>query len=166
MKVFLGTDHAGLEFKNQLKNFLTKDGHEVVDCGPENYDPDDDYPDFCGAAAKNVSENEGTMGIVMGGSGQGEQIVANKYKGVRCALFYTTAIPSGAVDISGKTSQNPFEIVKLTREHNNSNMLSLGIRFLKKEDAFAAVKLFIETPFSGEERHARRIEKIKKIEQD
>jgi ribose 5-phosphate isomerase B len=164
MKVFLGTDHAGLEFKDKLFSYLKEEGYDVEDCGPDHFDPDDDYPDFIGAAAKKESENEGSMGIVMGGSGQGEQMAANKYKGVRCALFYAKASPSKAVDVSGKQSDDPFEIIKLTRQHNNANMLSLGIRFLNDEDAKQAVKLFLETPFKGEERHQRRIDKIAKIE--
>ena len=164
MKIFIGTDHAGLEFKNQLKDFLGQEGYEVVDCGPETFDKDDDYPDFCGAAAKGVSENPGAFGIVLGGSGQGEQIVANKFKGVRCALFYTKAVPVEAIDVTGAKSEDPFEIVKLTRQHNDSNMLSLGTRFLSIDDAKQAVKLFLETPFSNEERHQRRINKIKAIE--
>jgi len=165
MKVFLGTDHAGLEFKNEMKSFLSGLGYDVVDCGPESFDPNDDYPDFIGAAAKNVSENEGTVGIVFGGSGQGEQMAANKFRGVRCALFYSKAIPTAAVDVSGAKSQDPFEIIKLTREHNDANMLSFGIRFLTIEDAKSAAKLFLETPFPGEKRHKRRIDKISKLEE-
>lgn len=164
MKIAVATDHAGLEFKNNLVSLLKEDGHEVIDCGPEGFDPDDDYPDLIGKAAEKVSKNECEMGFVMGGSGQGEQMTANKYKNVRCALFYGPVLPVGAVDVSGKTSTDPFEIIKLTREHNNSNMLSLGIRFLEPEDAVKAVRLFIETSFPQEERHVRRIEKIKNIE--
>ncbi len=164
MKVYLGTDHAGLEFKNSIKEFLTSEGHDVVDCGPEEYDANDDYPDFIGKAAKNVSITPGSMGIVFGGSGQGEQMAANKFKGVRCALFYAKAVPAQAIDVTGKQSSDPFEIIKLTREHNNSNMLSFGIRFLSIEDAKTAAKLFLETPFTNEPRHMRRIDKITAIE--
>ena len=164
MKVFLGTDHAGLEFKNQIKSFLIELGDEVIDCGHEEFDPNDDYPDFIGKAAKNVSENPESRGIVFGGSGQGEQMTANKFKGVRCALFYSKAVPTQAVDVTGATSSDPFEIIKLTRQHNDANMLSFGIRFLTIEDAKEAAKIFLETPFSDEERHQRRIDKIKAIE--
>ncbi len=164
MKLAVATDHAGLEFKNSLVKILQEDGHDVLDCGPESFDADDDYPDFIGKAAEVVSKNEDYMGIVMGGSGQGEQITANKYKNVRCALFYGPVAPIGVVDVSGKTSSDPFEIIKLTRQHNNSNMLSLGIRFLDPDDAIKAVRLFISSPFPQEERHVRRIEKIKEIE--
>jgi len=165
MKVYLATDHTGISLKNALKTFLQELGNDVEDCGAYAYDKDDDYPDFIGKAAQGVSEHPEALGIVMGGSGQGEQMVANKYKGVRCALFYALATPAQAVDISGKTSTDPFEIIKLTRQHNHANMLSLGVRFLTEEDAKQAVKIFIETSISSEERHVRRVEKIKKLEE-
>ncbi|MBI2033015.1 MAG: RpiB/LacA/LacB family sugar-phosphate isomerase [Candidatus Levybacteria bacterium] len=164
MKIYLATDHTGLELKNTIKNFLEKEGYDVEDCGAYEYDRDDDYPDFIGKAAEGVSKDQTSLGIIMGGSGQGEQMVANKYKGVRCALFYTPAAPAQAVDISGKTSTDAFEIVKLTRQHNHANMLSLGVRFLTQEDAIQAVKIFLNTAASQEERHARRVNKIKHIE--
>lgn len=164
MKVYLGTDHAGLELKNKIKDFLEKKGYEVVDYGPFEYDKNDDYPDFVGRAAEGVSKDPGSRGIVLGGSGQGEAMVSNKYKGVRCAVFYTPAIPPGAADAEGRRSEDPFEMIRLTREHNNANMLSLGARFLKEEDMLKAVELFLELPFPGDERHQRRIDKIKEIE--
>lgn len=166
MKVYLATDHAGFELKNKLVEFLKKEGYDAEDCGPDTYDKDDDYPDFISKAAKKVSENPEEFGIVLGGSGQGEAIVANKFKNVRCALFYGPVIPAASTDISGKQSDDPLEMLRLTREHNNSNMLSLGVRFLSEQDAFNAVKLFLESKYSGEERHARRIEKIKKLEEN
>lgn len=164
MKIYVATDHTGLTLKDALKSFLQKKGYDVEDCGAYEYDKYDDYPDFIGKAAKGVSSNPDALGIVMGGSGQGEQMAANKYKGVRCALFYTPATPAEAVDISGKRSTDPFEIIKLTRQHNHANMLSLAARFLSIEEAKKAVILFLETPVSEEERHVRRIEKIRKIE--
>jgi ribose 5-phosphate isomerase B len=164
MKIFLGTDHTGLELKNTIKKFLEEKGYQVSDCGAYEFDKDDDYPDFIGKAAQGVSETPDALGFVFGGSGQGEQMVANKYKNVRCALFYAQATPAQAVDITGKTSADPFEIIKLTRQHNLSNMLSLAVRFLSEEEAKQAVSLFLETPVSTEERHVRRVEKIKKIE--
>lgn len=166
MKIYLGTDHAGFELKEKVKAFLHAKKYDVADCGAFEFDKNDDYPDFIGKAAEKVSQNAGSMGIVFGGSGQGEAIVANKYKNVRCALFYTPAIPPQATDISGKTSDDPFEMLKLTREHNDSNMLSLGVRFLTEEQAFKAVEIFLTASFSGDERHVRRIEKIKKIESE
>lgn len=164
VKVFIATDHTGIGLKNTLKAFLEEEGHVVEDCGAYEYDKDDDYTDFIGKAAEGVSKNPESLGIVMGGSGQGEQMAANKYKGVRCALFYAPALPAQAVDISGKKSTDPFEIIKLTRQHNYANMLSLGVRFLSVSDAKAAVKLFIETSVSEEERHVRRVKKIAMIE--
>ncbi len=164
MKVYLATDHAGFELKNKVVEFLKKEGYEVEDCGPETYDKNDDYPDFISKAALKVSENPDDFGIVFGGSGQGEAIVANKFKNVRCALFYGPIIPPIATDISGKESDDPYEMLRLTREHNNSNMLSIGVRFMSASDAMNAIKLFLNSKYSGEERHARRIEKIKKLE--
>ena len=164
MKIYLATDHAGLELKNKIREFLKDRGYEVIDCGPFEFDKNDDYPDFVGKAAEGVSKNPGSYGIVLGGSGQGEAMVSNKYKGVRCAVFYTPAIPPGATDVSGRKSEDPFEMIRLTREHNNANMLSFGARFLKDEDMLKAITLFLEIPFPGDERHKRRIDKIKAIE--
>lgn len=164
MKVYLATDHAGFELKNKVADFLKKEGYEVEDCGPETYDKDDDYPDFISIAAQKVSENPQDFGIVFGGSGQGEAIVANKFKNVRCALFYGPVIPPIATDITGKTSDDPYEMLRLTREHNNSNMLSIGVRFMTDADAMNAIKLFLNSKYSEEERHARRIKKIADLE--
>ena len=164
MKVYLATDHAGLEIKNKVIEYLKELGHEPEDCGAFEYDKNDDYPDLISNAARKVSENPNSFGIVFGGSGQGEQIVANKFKGVRCALFYSPALPAQAIDINGNKSTDEFEMLKLTRAHNDSNMLSLGIRFLTEEQILKAVKIFLESPFPGDERHTRRIEKIKNLE--
>ena len=147
MKVFLGTDHAGFELKESVKAFLKKEGHEVVDCGAFSYDKNDDYPDFCAKAAQGASQESGSMGIVFGKSGAGECIVANKIPGIRSFL--------------GISEEN----VRLAREHNDVNVLSLGSAFVSDEQANELAKLFLETPFSNEERHKRRIEKIRKIEQ-
>jgi len=164
MKIYLATDHTGIELKNKVIAFLQKEGYATEDCGAYEYDKYDDYPDWIGKAAQKVSENPNDRGIIFGGSGQGEAMVANKFKNVRCALFYTPAIPTQSVNIKGDKSTDPFEIVKLSRDHNNANMLSIGFRFVKDEDVFKAVKVWLETPFSDEERHKRRIEKIAKIE--
>src|SRR3989344_1394249 len=164
MKVYLATDHAGFEIKNKVAQFLKEQGHEIEDCGPFEYDKNDDYPDWISKAAEKVSADPESFGIVLGGSGQGEAIVANKFKNVRCALFYGPVIPPIATDITGNTSEDPFEMLRLTREHNNANMLSLGVRFLTEQDALNAVKLFLESKYSSEERHQRRIEKIQKLE--
>ncbi|MDP3948184.1 MAG: RpiB/LacA/LacB family sugar-phosphate isomerase [bacterium] len=164
MKVYLATDHTGFELKNKVKEFLGKEGYEVEDCGAFAYHPDDDYPDFISKAAQKVSENPDSVGIIFGGSGQGEAMAANKYPNVRCALFYASAIPVQAADISGRQSLDPFEILKLTRDHNHANILSIGVRFLREEDILKAIKVWLNTPFSKDERHIRRVEKIKKLE--
>ena len=160
MKVYLGTDHAGFDFKEKIKAFLKGEGHEVVDCGADVYDKDDDYPVFIGRAAKCVSDDPGSRGIVFGGSGQGEAIVANRFSGVRCALFYGPRVAVSAIDAEGKRSDDSFELLRLTRGHNDANMLSLSARFLTEEEAIAAVKIFLESPFSGGVRHKRRIDMI------
>lgn len=149
MKVYLATDHAGFELKEKIREYLQRMGFEVKDFGAHSLDPEDDYPDFISKAAEAVSKDPQSRAVILGGSGQGEAIVANKFPGVRAAVYY------------GNVEQMP----SLTRAHNDSNILSLGARFLKEEEAIAAVKLFLETPFTNEERHVRRIEKIKKIEQ-
>ena len=165
MKVYLATDHVGFELKNKLKTFLSKKGYEIEDCGASEYNKDDDYPDFISKAAEAVSEDPNARGIVFGGSGQGEAMLANKFKNVRCNLFYALVAPNQAADITGRTSNDPYEIIRLTREHNDANMLSIGVRFVKEEDVFKAVEMWLETKFTGEERHKRRIEKVKKIEE-
>ena len=164
MKIAIASDHAGFELKNKLIEILKGKGHDVADCGPESLNPDDDYPDFIGKASEMVSSDSTITGIVLGGSGEGEQIAANKYKGVRCALFYGPVAPVSEVDISGKKSSDPYEIVRLAREHNDANMLSIAVRFVGDDEAIEAIDLFLNTPFSQEERHLRRVEKIKKIE--
>jgi ribose 5-phosphate isomerase B len=165
MKIYLGSDHTGIALKKIVNEFLEKKGYAIEDCGAYVFDADDDYPDFIGKVAQGVSKDpENTKGIVFGGSGQGEAMVANKYKGVRCALFYTPCKPVQAIDITGQKSEDPFEMLKLTRIHNDANMLSLSVRFLKEEDILKAVALWLDTPFPNETRHSRRIEKIKRIE--
>jgi ribose 5-phosphate isomerase B len=162
--IYLATDHTGFELKNKVKEFLEEKGYEAEDCGAFEYDKDDDYPDFISRVAEKVSANLGSVGIIFGGSGQGEAIVANKFPNVRCALFYSLAVPVKATDILGKESSDPFEILKLTKEHNHANILSVGVRFLKEEDILKAIEIWLETPFSTESRHLRRIEKINNIE--
>jgi len=147
MKIAIASDHAGFELKNNLLSLLRNEGYELIDFGAESFNPDDDYPDFIGKASEYVSENGG-FGIVIGKSGAGEAIVANKYKGVRAVLCVNE------------------ENVKLSREHNDANVLSIGSILTDPEEAKKLVLLFINTPFSQEERHKRRIEKIKKIEEN
>ena len=167
MKIYLATDHAGFEAKEKVKTHLTKEGYDVEDCGAYSFDKEDDYPDFIKKAAEAVSRDpKGSRAIIFGGSGQGEAIVANKFPGVRSIIFYSPAIPVDAADASGRTSNDQFEIIRLGREHNNANVLSLGVRFLTEEQVKKAIDLFLKTSFSGEERHARRIGKIEEIEQE
>jgi len=145
MKIAIATDHAGFEFKEEIKNFLSENGYETEDFGAFEFDKDDDYPDFIGKAANFVSNNGG-FGIVLGKSGAGEAIVANKYPNVRAVL--------------GVNEEN----VRLAREHNDANILSLGSNLVSLETAKKLITLFINTPFSNEKRHERRIAKIKAIE--
>lgn len=143
--IYLAADHRGFELKEKIKNWLTEWGYEFQDFGAFEYNQEDDYPDFVRKAAEKVSENpEQDKAIILGGSGQGEAMVANRHKGARAAVFY------------GGTE----EIIKLSREHNDANILSLGTFFLDEETAKKVIKLWLDTPFSGEERHIRRINKI------
>jgi len=144
MKIYIGSDHAGFILKEKIKEYLSSLDYEVIDKGAFELNPTDDYPDFIIPTAKAVAEDFSSLGIVLGGSGEGEQISANKIDGVRAIEYYGGNL----------------EIVKLGREHNNANILSLGARFVGEEEALNAVKIFIETPFSNDERHIRRINKI------
>lgn len=166
MKVYLASDHAGYQLKEKIKQFLSEKGYTVTDCGAKSFDANDDYPDFIAKAAQEVSADpENSRAIIFGGSGQAESMVANKFKNVRCALFYAAVSPIGAADVTGRTSEDPFEMIRLTGEHNNANVLSIGARFVTEEEATNAVKLWLEQPFTNEERHVRRINKIKEIEE-
>jgi ribose 5-phosphate isomerase B len=139
MRVHLGSDHAGLELKDHLIGWLRDQGHEPVDHGPFQYDALDDYPVFCLRAAEAVVADEGSLGVVIGGSGNGEQIAANKVLGVRSALAWSD------------------ETASLAREHNDANVLSVGGRMHTVEEMTRFVGIFLDTAFTGEERHSRRI---------
>lgn len=143
-KVYLASDHAGFELKSALNAFLTERGYTVQDLGPSEYNEVDDYPDTIAPLAHALKDDAGSFGVVIGGSGQGEAIVCNRIAGVRAAVYY-----GGNLDI-----------VKLSREHNDANVLSLGARFLSQDEAKEAVHLWLTTDFSNEERHVRRIHKI------
>jgi len=142
--IYLASDHAGYGLKEAVKRFLAEKNLEFADMGPHSYDKDDDYPDFVIPAAEKVAMQPGNRGIILGGSGQGEAIAANKVKGVRATVFYG----------------GPDEIILLSREHNDANVLSIGARFVSEENAIRAVGLWLETTFTGEERHGRRLAKI------
>ena len=147
-RIHLATDHAGYELKNKIMDYLVGLGYEVSDHGAFEYNETDDYPDFVSKAAQAVSEDpENNIGIIFGGSGEGEDMVADKFPHVRAAVYYGGNL----------------EIVKLAREHNDANVLSIGARFVAEDEAKEAVKLFLETPFSAEERHVRRIAEIEHL---
>ncbi len=174
MNIFIGSDHAGYQLKEYLRNMLAELGHRVVDCGTYEYNETDDYPYFIAKVARAVSEAEElriiedgsptfeailrdvavdvqeTRGIIIGGSGQGEAIVANKYNHVRAALCYG--------------GEKAAEIVRLSREHNDSNILSLGARFMSEGEALELVLEWIRTPFSGDVRHVRRLTQVEQLE--
>jgi ribose 5-phosphate isomerase B len=139
VRVYLGSDHAGFELKSHLLTHLASLGHEPVDVGPRVYDAEDDYPPFCIATGLAVLAHPGSLGVVIGGSGNGEQISANKVQGVRCALAWST------------------ETAQLGRMHNDAQVVAVGARMHSAEEATAIVEAFLATPFSGEQRHARRL---------
>ena len=163
MKVYFASDHAGFDAKNALVDYVRDHlGHEVEDCGALVNDPQDDYPAIIAAAARKLSEDvaagKDSRAIVAGGSGQGEAIVANRFKGVRCALYYGDP-GNQQVDASGKR----LDILASTREHNDANALSLGLRFLTLDQAKEAVARWLAAPFPGDARHARRITQIDQV---
>ncbi len=156
MKIVFAADHAGFALKEVLKPFVASLGYDVDDVGAFLLDPQDDYVPFMKAAAEKVSADpQGTRAITIGASGQGEALVPNRFKGVRAVVYYGE--PSRKqIDAEGK----PLDMISSTREHNNANVLSLGARFITEDEAKAVVQKWLETPFSGAPRHARRIQEI------
>lgn len=148
----IGADHAGFEHKEAIKEWLESEGYDVVDHGAYEFEAEDDYPDFIAPVASAVSGAPSEFGIVIGGSGQGEAIVANRFPGVRAIVYNGQYIPADGREV-------PEEIIT-ARQHNDANIISLGARFLSIRESIEAIELFIDTEFSGEERHIRRIEKI------
>jgi ribose 5-phosphate isomerase B len=146
MKIHIGSDHAGLEFKAVIIAHLKKNGHDVTDHGPHEFDSQDDYPVFCIPTALATAADQSSFGIVLGGSGNGEQIAANKVKGVRAALVWS------------------LETAKLARQHNNANVISIGQRMHDQDFCLQLVDTFLETSFSADERHVRRINQISNYE--
>ncbi len=144
MKIYIGSDHAGFEMKREFLHYFALQGVSLVDCGPKQYDHDDDYPDYISKVADHVSKEAGARGIIIGKNGQGEAIVANRFANVRCAVFYG----------------GPKHMITLSREHDDANMISFGSAFLTTAEAGKAAELFLHTKFLGEERHVRRIKKI------
>ena len=154
--VYFATDHAGYELKEVLVTFVRDTlGFEVVDCGANHYDVDDDFPDYIAKAAAAVSKRPTQRAIILGGSGQGEAMVANRFRGVRATVFYGEP-HANQTDASGKE----LSIVESSRLHNDANVLSLGARFLTEKEAIDAVALWLSIDFAGEDRHVRRIKKI------
>ena|SRR3989344_1761311 len=152
MKIFVGTDHAGFVLKEKLVEYLRGHGHEVVDKGAFEYNEHDDYPDFVIPVAQEVSKDpEGSRGILLGATGQAEAFTANKFPHVRAAVYYGES--KCVVD-------DEAEVITRSREHNNSNILSLGVRYLTEDHAVAAVELWLKTPYNAEERHIRRLAKV------
>lgn len=164
MKIYIASDHAGFSLKEIVRAFLQKQGYSLEDFGPYEKNPQDDYPDFIKQVAQVVSNHPHERGIVIGGDGQGEAIVANKFSGVRAVVFYGPCLPIAPIDANGTETADPFAIVRLTRQHNNANILSLGARFVTEADALKAISIWLETDFSKVERHVRRIAKIAHIE--
>jgi ribose 5-phosphate isomerase B len=148
MRVHLGSDHAGYELKQHLAGHLSAAGHEVVDHGPREYDAQDDYPPFCLRAGEAVVADPGSLGVVIGGSGNGEQIAANKVRGVRAALAWS------------------LETARLGRQHNDANVVAVGARMHTADEATGFVEAFLTEPFSGDPRHARRIGMLAGYEAD
>lgn len=164
MKIYFGADHGGFELKEKLKQYVGTLGHEAVDCGNTVFDENDNYPDFVLKAAEAVGQDpDNSRGIVIGGSGQGEAMAANRVPKVRATVYYGPAHAVTAVDVTGRLSEDPHEIIRLGRLHNNSNVLAFGARFVTVDDAQAALKLWLETEFSGSDRYARRIEQVEKL---
>ena len=147
MRIHIGSDHAGLELKAALVEYLQSKGHDVNDHGPHEYDAVDDYPDFCIPAAIATVADPSSLGIVLGGSGNGEQIAANKVEGIRAALVWN------------------LDTAKLARSHNDANVVAVGARQHSKEEVLELILAFIAEPFSQDERHIRRIGKIATYEQ-
>lgn len=160
MKIALSTDHAGFEQLKLLEEFLKSKGHDCVNFGPKEFDGEDDYPDFIFPAAKAVASGDCEAGIIMGGSGQGEAMAANRVKGVRCTVYYGPAKAVGAVDAEGGAASDDYEILRLSKEHNNANMLSFAARFVPQNEIEKAAELWLNQTFSGVERHARRVAKL------
>ncbi len=150
-KIYLSGDHAGFKIKASIRPWLEKQGYAVEDCGPFEYDKEDDYPDFVIPMAKKVSKDKNSRGIIIAGSGQGEVIAANRINGVRTVLYYGSLKPSAN------------RLLKLSRAHNNSNVLSLGTFFMKEKEIKNSIKIWLKAPFSNETRHERRLKKIDKL---
>jgi ribose 5-phosphate isomerase B len=159
-KILIASDHAGFALKDVLMERIRGLGHDVEDMGPFTYNQDDDYPDYLTPLAKRIAESPEMRAVVIGGSGQGEAMCVNRVSGVRSCVFYGPMRVTSSLDIEGDRSEDGYDIVRLPRLHNDANILSLGARFLSEEEANEAVRIFLETPFSGTTRHTRRLTKF------
>ena len=159
-KIFIAADHAGFALKNALIEHIRTLGYEIEDMGASTLDPEDDYPDYMTPLAKRVAGEPEARGIIVGGSGQGEAMCANRISGVRAAVFYGPMHVTAALDIDGGRSEDGYDAVRLPRRHNDANVLSIGARFVSGDEADEAVRIFLETPFSDSPRHARRLAKF------
>lgn len=160
MKIYIASDHAGFAMKNALVEHIRTLGYDIEDMGAFVANPDDDYPDFMTPLASRVASEPDSRGVMVGGSGQGEAMCANRIPGVRAAVFYGPREVTVALDIEGGHSEDGFDAVRLPRRHNNANVLSIGARFVSGSEADEAVRIFLETPFSDSSRHARRLAKF------
>ncbi|HSW78456.1 MAG TPA: RpiB/LacA/LacB family sugar-phosphate isomerase [Candidatus Babeliales bacterium] len=160
MKIALATDHTGFEQLKDIQFYLESMGYECENFGPKTLNLTDDYPDYIFQAAQAVALGSCERGIILGGSGQGEAIAANRLKGIRCAVFYGPAVVGRIIDANGRVSSSPYEIVRLSRQHNDANMLSIAARFVSLTDMRQVITLWLDTPFSDEPRHVRRINKL------
>jgi ribose 5-phosphate isomerase B len=161
MKIYVTGDHAGFRLKSAFVEHLPMLGHEVIDMGPATLDPEDDYPDYVTPLAEAIVGEPDAFGIILAGSGEGEAMCANRVRGVRCAVFYGKVGAVEALDAEGGHAQDGFDTVRLSRKHNNANILSIGARFVSPQDADEAVRIFLATPFDAKSpRHARRLAKF------
>lgn len=159
-KVYFAADHAGFALKQALIEHVRALGYGAEDMGAAALDHDDDYPDVVTPCAERVAREADAYGILIGGSGQGEAMCANRISGARAAVFYGPMRVTESLDIEGGRSEDGYDLVRLARRHNNANMLSIGARFVTGKEAAEAVRLFLETPFSESPRHSRRLAKF------
>ena len=160
MKLAISTDHAGFMDSQKLIEFLSSKGHQCFNFGPITYQENDDYPDFIFPAAKAVADGSCERGIIMGGSGEGEAMAANRTKGIRCSVYYGPAKAIQAIDAEGHIDNDSYEIIKLSREHNDANMLSIAARFVDYSEIEKIIDLWLSIPFGADERHQRRNQKL------
>jgi len=164
MKIALSTDHAGFERLKRLKAGLEIAGYSCIDFGPAQFNIDDDYPDYIKPAAESILAGGCEYAIIFGGSGQGEAMAANRFNGIRCTVWYGPSMPVEAVNAEGVLSTDPYELLTLSKEHNNANVLSIAGRFVGDEEALKVAILWLNKKFGGEERHVRRTQKLDKLQ--